>query len=471
MKKVIIIGGGPAGLSAAIELLKTPDICVVIYEAEDVIGGLSRTLEFDGNKIDIGPHRFFSKSEQIVDLWKTLGPQLFLEKRYTRIYFSDKFFDYPLKLNINFFLNVGIVRLCKIIFSYFKSVFSPRKNEDNLEDFFINKFGEELYLTFFKDYTEKVWGIPCKQISSEWGSQRVRGISIIKILKDNLKIFKEKNNDELEHYFYYPQLGAGMMWNFLADEIKSKGGKIYTNKKVIAIKNTADKIVGINVKDTTTGEITEETADYIVSSMPVVDLISQMQNVDKKVSDIANNLEYRDIIVVGLVFEKFKKKVFKDHWIYLQDGDVLAGRMEIYNNFSSKMLKDKNKVCVGLEYFCNKNDEIWSKSDEEIIKFAVDELSKINIFYPTDFIEGKVYRIEKAYPKYFGAYDRFDEIKEFVDGFKNLILIGRNGMHRYNNMDHSMMCGITAARNIVDGKTDNNNIWDINLEKNYHESK
>lgn len=478
MKKIIIIGGGPAGLSAALELIKEPDTQVTIYEMEDQIGGLSRTLEHEGNKIDIGPHRFFSKSDVVVDLWKKIDSDLLVKDRLTRIYFLNNFFDYPIKLSLKTLLNLGFIRTFKIGTSYIKSSLFPIKNEESLEDFFTNRFGKELYLTFFKDYTEKVWGISCKEIPADWGAQRIKDLSITKTvihaLKSALnvsKAFDKKVETSLTEFFYYPKGGAGTMWNKMAEEFKDKGGEIFTDKKVISIKNNGNKIEEITVKNLKTEELTTEKADYFISSMPVKELINDMKDVPTNVLNVANNLVYRDLIVLGMLFKKFKDEPLLDNWIYLQDRTVKAGRMEIYNNFSTEMLKDENTVWLGLEYFCNKGDEMWNKSDEELLEFGVQELSKMDFFNPEDYIDGTAFRIEKAYPAYFGSFKRFDEIREFTDGYKNLYLIGRNGMHRYNNMDHSILSGFMAAKNIIEGKNDKTEIWSINIDDEYHESK
>lgn len=481
MKKVIIIGAGPAGLSAAVELSQNPDIELIIYEAESQIGGLARTLEYNRNKIDIGPHRFFSKSDEIVEFWKKClnykenDEKFLLKDRFTRIYFLDKFFNYPINFDIKTALSLGTVRIFKILISYFKSALFPIKDEKNLEDFFINRFGKELYLTFFKSYTEKVWGIPVSEIPSDWGGQRIKGLSITKIaisaVKSILKISDKNKETSLTDFFYYPEDGAGMMWNKMGEVIKDNGGKICTNKKVVALKTSESKVVEISIQDANKDEITTEKADYVISSMPVKDLINSMENIPTEISAIANNLVYRDMVLLGLLFKKFKNKPFSDNWIYLHDKNVKAGRIEIYNNFSMKMLEDKNTVSIGLEYFCNQNDETWQKSNEELIKIGVIELSQMKFFNEEDFIAGSVYRIEKAYPAYFGSYSKFDEIVKFTNKFENLFLIGRNGMHRYNNMDHSVMCGLTAARNIMSKKNDKLDIWNINLEDEYHEAK
>lgn len=478
MKKVIIMGGGPAGISAALKFAENGGFEVIVFEAENNLGGISKTLEYKGNKIDIGPHRFFSKSDEVVECWKKNDDTLLTKDRCTRIYFLNKFFSYPIKLSAQTLMNLGLIRTLKIGFSYIKSSLLPIKEEKNLEDFFINRFGKELYLTFFKDYTEKVWGISCREIPADWGAQRIKELSIIKTiihaLKSSLNLFKrfDKNVEtSLTEFFYYPELGAGEMWEKMAQKATQKGVKFLTGKKIISLKQNGEKIEQIEILDTKTGEITTQSADYFISSIPIKDLIQGMNDVPQNVSEVADNLVYRDLVLLGMLFKKFKKTVLPDNWIYLQDRDIVAGRMEIYNNFSDKMLKDKNTVWLGLEYFCNKDDYMWSDTDENLLEKGKGELVKMNLFNSEDYIDGFVFRLEKAYPAYFGSYDRFDEVKKFTDTLGNLFLVGRNGMHRYNNMDHSMLTGMSAADNIINNIQTKDNIWDINTEDTYHEKK
>lgn len=477
-KKVIIIGAGISGLTTALELSKIENIKVDIYELEEDIGGLARTYNYNGNKIDIGPHRFFSKSDNIVDYWKNLEPHLLIKDRLTRIYFESKFFDYPIKLSIKLFQNLGFLRTLKIVFSYFKSFLFPKKDERNLEDFFINRFGKELYLLFFKYYTEKVWGIDCKDISADWGKQRIKRLSAISFLLYGLKSkwkLTDKNDkncpESIIDFFYYPENGAQSILNNMAREIKENGGVIHLNKQIVSLELKNNNCQKVIIKDLKTNETFCDYADYYVSSMPIKDLVECMNNVPNNIREIANNLEYRDLIVIGLLFKTFKDKDIKDNWIYLQDRNMKAGRLEIYNNFSSKMLNDKDTIWLGLEYFCNENDYLWNKSDEKLIELGVEELSRASLFNPNDFIDGTVFKIKKAYPGYFGSYDRLCEIKGFTNQIKNLLLIGRNGLHKYNNMDHSIICGLMAAEAIIEEKNDQDKIWNINVEEAYQESK
>jgi len=481
-KTAIIVGAGPAGLTAAYELLNRTDIKPIIYEMTGDIGGISKTINYKGNRIDIGGHRFFSKSDRVMRWWKNiLSSQMLTRRRLSRIFFMRKLFNYPVSLNLNTFSNLGFRRIIKIGLSYIKTRFSPIKNEGSLEDFFINRFGKELYLTFFKDYTEKVWGIPCNKIRPEWGRQRIKGLSISKTLLHAVK--KQKNIEtSLIGQFMYPKLGPGQMWEQVAGIIKEKGGEIHLKHKVIGLKRYDNKIVEAVVKEKTANEPITKTADYFFSTMPVKELIQSLGNdMPQEIQQVAQGLMYRDFITVGLLLRKLKIKnetriktinnLVPDNWIYIQERDVKLGRIQIFNNWSPYMVKDENTVWIGLEYFCNEGGELWNKTDESFAKFAIDELAKIDIIEKEDVLDKVVIRMPKTYPAYFGAYDQFHLIKNFTDKFENLFLIGRNGMHRYNNQDHSMLTAMTAVENIINNIKSKHNIWAVNTEDEYHEEK
>jgi protoporphyrinogen oxidase len=532
-KKAIIIGAGPAGLTAAYELLDKTDIKPVIYESNDSVGGISKTINYKGNRIDIGGHRFFSKSPQIMEWWtnilplqgapagddRLLGREIPLDQDYnkkeihsgktvtytspdpentdevmlkrsrlSRIFFLRKFFDYPVSLNYNTFSNLGFMRTVKIGLSYLKSSFHQIKPEKSLEDFFINRFGSELYHTFFKDYTEKVWGVPCSEITAEWGSQRIKGLSIYKTiihaLKKNLSrdssLYQKNVETSLIKEFMYPKYGPGQLWEEVARIIEINGGEIHTNKRVSGITTGEDVVSRVTVVDKSTGTSYEESADYFISSMPVQDLINSFQcQVPENVLNVSNGLMYRDFITVGLLLDKLKLKnetgtpsvndIVPDNWIYIQERDVKIGRLQIFNNWSPYMVHDPSKVWIGLEYFCNEGDQLWTLSEEDFQELAIHELAKIGIIDPVDVRDGVVIKVKKTYPAYFGTYPKFNLIREFTDQFKNLFLIGRNGMHRYNNMDHSMLTAMAAVDNIIKGEDFKDNLWDINTEEDYHE--
>lgn len=518
-KTAIIIGAGPAGLTLAYELLENTDIIPIIFEMTPDIGGISKTVEYKGNRIDIGGHRFFSKSERIMKWWLNILPLqgapsiddkilnrkiplanneldpekndrlMLFRSRLSRIFFLNKFFDYPISLNSNTISNLGFFRLFKIAFSYFKSCVY-KQHEKSLEDFYINRFGEELYSTFFKDYTEKVWGVPCNQIEPKWGAQRVKGLSISKAILHALKHAFIKNSDlsqkneetSLIEQFIYPKLGPGYMWETVAEIIKSKGGIINLNQKVIGINASNNEISEISVQNEQTDKIENYSADYYISSMPVKDLIKAMgDNAPVEVNEIAQGLKYRDFMTVGLLLDKLKIKniskiktvnnLVPDNWIYIQEKNVKLGRLQIFNNWSPYLVKNSDNVWLGLEYFCNEGDNLWKMEDDDFCKFAIEELAKIEIIDKNDVLDNVVIRMPKAYPAYFGTYNKFDIIKDFTNQFENLFLIGRNGMHRYNNMDHSMLSAISVAENIIKNIKTKDNIWDVNIEDSYNESK
>lgn len=523
-KIAVIIGAGPAGLTAALELLNKTGIKPIIFEQTEDIGGISKTVNYKGNRIDLGGHRFFSKSDRVMKFWLDLMPiqttpakddillgrqlppigydrpieadpqktdkVMLIRKRISRILFMRKFFDYPISLTLRTVSNLGLFRTLKITASYIKAKIFPIKSEKSLEDFLINRFGTELYKTFFKDYTEKVWGVTCDKIKPEWGAQRIKGLSIARAVKHavmaavrrDMSVGQKEVETSLINQFLYPKYGPGQLWEEVAGIVKSKGGQIYLGHKVIGIKSQNNKIISVKVKNEKTGELKEIIADYIFSSMPVRDLIEAMgQPVPQKVREVAAGLCYRDFITAGLLVKKLKIKnntdiktvndIIPDNWIYIQEKDVKIGRLQVFNNWSPYMVADENTVWLGLEYFCNVGDELWNMPDEKFKKLVISELVKIGIIDENDVLDGVVIRMEKTYPAYFGSYDDFDVIRNYTDSFPNLFLIGRNGMHRYNNQDHSMLTAMTAVGNIVNGVTAKDNIWQVNAEEEYHETK
>lgn len=512
-KTAVIIGAGPAGLTAAYELLKTTDISPVILEESEYIGGISRTARHNGNRMDIGGHRFFSKIDKVNDLWQELmplqgepsfddiktntekplksgGPNpekdekvLLIRNRVSRIYYLRKFFDYPISLKPETFINMGLSRTLKAGLGYLHSCVS-KKEESSLENFYINRFGRPLYEMFFEDYTEKLWGVSPSEIAADWGAQRVKGLSLKKaVLNVITKPLKKGGNVEtsLIEQFYYPKKGPGQLWETLAEEIQKKGGIILKNHRVTDIKITDGKISSVSAQ-TPEGKKTFK-ADFYISTMPVKDLVEGMKDtVPEEVKSIASALPYRDFITVGLLVNKLKLSnktqhktlgnIVPDCWIYIQERDVKIGRLQIFNNWSPYMVKDpENTVWVGLEYFCSEGDKLWNMSDSEFISFASDELEKIGIINKSDILDSVRIKVKKAYPAYFGAYKDFPKVRGFLDSIENLYCIGRNGMHRYNNMDHSMLTAIEAVNCIKSGNSDRSVIWDVNTEKEYHEEK
>ena len=519
-EKAIIIGAGPAGRTAAIELQRQSRIKPIVIEVSHEIGGISRTVRYKGNRMDIGGHRFFSKSDRVMRWWLDLMPVetdpgetgllgyqgrqsdlpartsapnprsedlvMLLRQRKSRIYFLRRFFDYPISLTAATFRNLGLLRTLRCGVSYMRSALLPKRKERTLEDFIINRFGRQLYLTFFKSYTEKVWGVPCDQISAEWGAQRIKGLSLKGVVTHFLKktfargnsedIAQRKTETSLIEKFLYPKFGPGQLWEHAADRVREAGGEIHLGLEIDRIFVEAGKVVrveGVNQA----GERATFAGDHFFSTMPVRDLVRAITPpVPAEVAEVAEGLMYRDFITVGLLASKLAVTEndgapLKDNWIYIQEPDVIVGRLQIFNNWSPWLVADKDKVWIGLEYFCNDTDPMWKLSDQEMASFAIAEIAKIGILKAEDVLDSHVVHVPKTYPAYFGSYDRFDVIRKTLDRIENLFLVGRNGMHKYNNQDHSMLTAITAVENIVNGVTSKDNIWAINTEMEYHEEK
>ena len=535
-RTAVIIGAGPAGLTAAYELLDKTDVKPVILEMTGDIGGISRTIDYKGNRIDIGGHRFFSRSDRVMRFWLDILPlqggpagdeaaagsklptaeEMFakycggrrgsedadersgpdperedkvwlIRRRLSRIFFMRRFFDYPLSLSLRTVAGLGVLRTVRITLSYLKARLFAIRQERSLEDFFINRFGRELYRNFFKDYTQKVWGVPCSRIKPEWGAQRIKGLSIGRAIADAVRaliwrdtsIGQKRTETTLIRHFMYPKFGPGQLWQEVARKIESKGGVLRLGQKVTGLKSRDGRVIEVEVANQKTGETERVSADYFFSSMPVKDLIAAMgDSAPGSVREVAEGLVYRDFITVGLLLKHLKVRnetkgvgLVPDNWVYIQEKEVKLGRLQIFNNWSPYMVRDKDTVWLGLEYFCTEGDELWSKSDTEMAGFAAAELASIGIIDAEDVLDSVVIRVEKTYPAYFGSYERFDVIREYVDGFENLFLVGRNGMHRYNNQDHSMLTAMAAVGNVADGSTRKDNVWAINAEGDYHERR
>lgn len=519
MKNAIIIGGGPAGLTAAYELLKHTDIHPVVYEMDHVVGGISKTINYKGNRMDLGGHRFFSKSDRVTEWWNEIMPlqgepsydDLLLHKdktfasegpdpekedrvmlirdRVSRILFLHKFFDYPISLKLQTFTNMGPWRTIKSGCGYLYSSIFKRK-ENSLEDFYINRFGMPLYNMFFEDYTEKVWGIHPSKLGADWGSQRVKGLSVTTVLKDmvakKLKRNKDLSQKEIEtsliEQFVYPKYGPGQLWETVAKEIQDKSGEIVNDSEVTAIYVKDNMVTSVDVVKE--GFVENHPCDYLLSSMPIKDLIAALRGIEipSEVKEIAAQLPYRDFITVGLLIKKMKIKNqtkiatydnrIPDTWVYVQERDVKIGRLQIFNNWSPYMVADyENTMFIGLEYFCTENDELWNMDDDEFIRMAVNELVKIDIIEPDAVIDATRIKVKKAYPAYYGSYYQLDKVRDFLNTIENLYCIGRNGQHHYNNMDHSMLTAMETVKNICNHISTKENIWSINTEEEYHESK
>lgn len=513
MKKVIVIGGGPAGLTAAYELLdKSNEYSVVLLEESDCFGGISKTVNYKGNRMDMGGHRFFSKIPEVNAWWDKMLPMqgamskddimlnrpmpvaeggpdpevedrvMLTRHRVSRILFDKKFYDYPISLKMETFKNMGLFTTIKVGCSYLASIIH-KLPENNLENFYINRFGRKLYSMFFEYYTENLWGRHPSDIDASWGEQRVKGLSITAVLKDIFgKIFNKKNRKvetSLIEEFKYPKLGPGQLWDVTAAEVEKKGGTIIKNAKVTKIHKDGNRVTGVTYVNN--GSEVELEGDYIISSMPLKDLIGGMNEVDSNVERIAKGLPYRDYMTLGVLTKGLNLKnktniktinnIVPDCWVYVQDRTVKLGRFQIYNNWSPYMISDiENTVWIGLEYFVNEGDDFWNMSEEEFSEIGIKEMISLGLIDSKDaVIDTHMEKVKKAYPAYFDTYDEIDTLVDYLKSISNLFCVGRNGQHRYNNIDHSMVTSFEAVKNIISNSTDQTNLWNVNTEKEYHE--
>lgn len=554
----IIAGAGPAGLTAAYELLKRTDIHPIVCEATTAIGGIAQTYNYKGNRIDIGGHRFFSKSERVMNWWFNILPlqgapsaddieknhavefaetatiqylcskcvpetdngqrttendqslstvssplsvtrkapdpekedQVMLQRpRTSRIFFSKNFFPYPIAITLMVARRLGLWNTFMIGMSYIWRQIFPIKDETYLDAFYKNRFGDRLYKTFFEAYTEKVWGVPVHQIRSDWGAQRVKGLSLKRALvhavKDLLSSDFAKKQAERETSlitrFYYPKFGPGQMWETVAEQVQACGGELKMLTRVSGVHLTDGKVTSVTLENTQTGKAETVACDYFFSTMPIKHLCGMMApRVPDSVLEVAEGLSYRDFLTVGLLLkklhveEKSKKPAsdVPDNWIYIQDAGVRVGRIQIFNNWSPYMVADrKNHIWIGLEYFVNEGGDLWIKPDQELIDMGIREMETIGFAKKEDLVDACVLRMPKAYPAYIGSYTQLGVVQDYVNNIPNIFLIGRNGMHRYNNQDHSMLTAMMAVDNIIEGRTDKTNLWEVNLEMVYHEEK
>ena len=535
-QSVVIIGGGPAGLTAAWELIKdggADRYDVTVLEETHEFGGISRTVKHNGNRMDIGGHRFFSKDDRIMDWWKNTLPlqgapsyddkklnrehdmepggpdpevedKVMLKRhRVSRIYWNKHFLDYPISLSVGTLKAMGFKLTMVAGFSYLKSMVH-KLPEDNLENFYINRFGRKLYSMFFEGYTEKLWGRHPSEISADWGAQRVKGLSIMGVLKNAFQklLPKKRDNSEVEtsliEEFWYPKYGPGQLWETVESNCENAGVKVVTDAKVIEVRQQNGHISSV-VTEAADGTRTEWNADQFISSMPVKDLVEAIDaaGVDTEaaatgskaapeaVTEVAEGLPYRDFVTVGLLVNHLKLEnttdiptlgnppIVPDCWIYVQDPGYKVGRIQVFNNWSPYLVKNvDDTVWIGLEYFCEEGDTFWNMSEEDAVKFAISELMRMGVIEkPEDVLDSHRERVKKAYPAYFDTYDRSDEVIDYLDGFGNLYCVGRNGQHRYNNMDHSMATAIEAVDNIKSGKATKENVWSVNTDQSYHEEK
>ena len=514
MKKALVIGAGPAGLTAAYELLsKSDEIEVIVFEETDKFGGISRTVEYKGNRMDMGGHRFFSKVPEVNEWWDNMLPKqgkasyddivlkrsstltpggpdpetedrvMLRRNRISRIFFNSKFFDYPITLKVETFTNMGLGTTIVAGFSYIKAMIFKRK-ENSLEDFYVNRFGKKLYSMFFEHYTENLWGRHPSEIDPSWGAQRVKGVSIMAVLKNAFRKKSGKTDGKVEtsliEEFSYPKLGPGQLWEVTAEEIKKLGGTIICNAKVVKIRKQGNHIKGVTYL--LNGSEMEADGDIVISSMPVKDLVVGMNDVPAEPLRIAKGLPYRDYMTLGVLVPKLNLEnktkirtvgnIVPDNWVYVQDRTVKMGRFQIYNNWSPYLVKDlENTVWVGLEYFCFEGDKMWNMTEDEFAKMAIEEMVTLNLISSADeVLDYHMERVKKAYPAYFDTYDEMDKLVDYLNTIDNLYCVGRNGQHRYNNIDHSMCTSFETVKNILSGETDRSNIWNVNTEKEYHET-
>ncbi len=517
-KTAIIAGAGPAGLTAALELLRRTNVHPIVVEADSQVGGISKTINYRGNRMDLGGHRFFSKSDWVMDWWQRILPVeagtdpqsltyhgrshafvptssstdsnkvLMVRPRLSRIFYRRKFFDYPLKLSRKTLANLGALYTAQIGASYIWARIAPRKPQRTLEDFLYNRFGAKLYRTFFKDYTEKVWGVPCDQISAEWGAQRIKGLSISRAVIHALRRpFQKEGTAQKEvetsliERFLYPKFGPGQMWEEVANQVEQHGGEVLLRHRVVDIQRKGERIESVSVRDEQSGAVRIIPCDFMLSSMPICELAAQLKAQDAEIGRIARSLPYRDFMTAGLLVKRMRPTrsagaltangMPADNWIYIQEPDVKLGRLQIFNNWSPALVADPNTIWLGLEYFCNEGDDLWSMQDPAFLDFAARELEKIGLIDRADVLDGTVVRVPKAYPAYFGEYRHMDRVRKWLDTFPNLFPIGRNGMHCYNNQDHSMLAAKAAVDCIAEGSTDKSALWAVNAEEEYHEIK
>lgn len=517
-KTAVIIGAGPAGLTAAYELLKRTDITPIVIEESCHMGGIARTINHCGNRMDIGGHRFFSKNDTIMNWWLSILPMqgapaideiltdssatysngpdpettdlvMLSRRRISRIAWRSRFFNYPVELSLQMLRNLGVATSLRVAASFAWAHIFKRK-EQSLEDFYINRFGKELYRMFFENYTTKVWGKHPRELNADWGAQRVNKLSLGSIIKNMLNkpssdIEQKGVEKSLINRFIYPKLGPGQLWETVAREVATMGGRIITDCRATALNcNDCGEITSVTVQHKN-GETQTITCHYAFSSMPLCDLVLSLRGiaVPSEVSYIASHLPYRDFITVGvlvdhlLVVNNTELKTYAgriaDTWFYIHNPNVKVGRLQVFNNWSPYLVADyKNTIWLGLEYFCTEGDDMWNMSDDQLKELARHELAELQFIAPQQtIIDSHVEKVKKAYPAYHGTYNNLASLTSWLDSIGNLYCIGRNGQHRYNNMDHSMLTAIEAVNNIVTGNTSHRNIWNVNTDSNYHEAK
>jgi len=460
---VIIIGAGPAGLTAAYQLVKR-NIRPIVIEKSNQVGGLARTEDYKGYRFDIGGHRFFTHLEAVENLWQeVLGEEFIKVARLSRIYYQGRYFNYPLNI-FNTLANLGIVESLLILLSYFRAKGRPYPEEKTFEYWVINRFGQRLYRKFFKTYTEKVWGIPCHTIQADWAAQRIKGLSLKTVVSNALFGNNHNHAKTLIHEFHYPILGPGIMWQRFQEVMEGQGGITYFNSEVVRFKRSTHRIQEVSLRQ---GErIIEIPVENVISSIPLTELISRLDPpAPDEVLEAARHLTYRSFVLVGLIINR--GDLFPDQWIYVHNPDVKVGRIQNFRNWSPRMVPDPEKTSLGMEYFCTEGDEIWKMPERKLLELARKELVHLGMAKAAEVEDGVVYRQPKAYPVYNNDYQQhLQVIQRFLPTIENLQTIGRNGLHRYNNQDHSMLTGMLAVENILGAKHD---LWELNKNQEYLE--
>lgn len=462
-REVIVIGAGPSGLTAAHNLVKL-GVSTTVFEKAEIVGGIARTESYRGFHFDMGGHRFFTKSKAVNDFWNEVLAEKFLERdRLSRIYYKNRFFAYPLK-PLNALFGLGLIESVLILLSYLKWRVFPYREEDTFEQWVTNRFGKRLFETFFKTYTEKVWGIPCTELKAEWAAQRIKGLSLASAV---MHMFRkpDKTIKTLIDRFHYPCQGPGMMWRAVAEQVENASGAVHMKSDVVRIHHTGGRVTSLVISQEGV-ESVHEGSDFI-SSMPLTEVIKKLDPPPPdRVLAAADELRYRDFLTVCLIVNH--RDLFEDNWIYIHDPSVKVGRIQNFGNWSPDMVPNNLQSSLGLEYFCNEGDELWCMPDAELVELGKREIDKLGLAEYEDIDDGCVFRVEKSYPVYDSDYHtHLKVLRDYLESFENFQTIGRNGLHRYNNQDHAMLTGMLAVKNLMDGE--NHDLWSVNAEQEYHE--
>ena len=461
--EVVVVGAGPAGLTAAVELMRRdPGSRPLVLEATQQLGGIARTESYKGYRFDIGGHRFFTKVGEVEQFWHdVLGTEMIDVPRSSRIFYQGKFYDYPLRLS-NTLENLGLYESFRVMLSYLKWQVRPSQVEENFQQWVSNRFGGRLFMHFFRSYTEKVWGIPCTEIRADWAAQRIKDLSLVKAIRE--AITGQNDTASLIRTFKYPRLGPGQMWERAGAMVDEGGGEVRLGTSVIGMQRQGSKLTRLTVKPTD-GAPYDITADHVISTMPITDAVRALNDVPDRVREAAANLRYRDFLIVVLILDHADP--FPDNWIYIHTPAVKVGRIQNFRAWSAAMVPEPDRSSIGMEYFCQQGDGLWASEDADLISLASAELEKLGLAPRSSVRDGTVIRQPRAYPVYDADYrQNLDIIKDWFDTIDNLQTVGRNGMHRYNNQDHSMLAAMLAARNVLG---EDHDIWNVNVERSYHE--